>query len=102
MRFEVAGRGADMFEKNDSEDLKSAVRYALETTHAVAICPFHLNVVIRVGDDAAETHAVLRAKKLRGSDGRPWSEQALRREIKRQLGEAADHHCPFCSGSKYP
>ena len=91
-----------MSEKSHSEDLNSAVRYALETTHAVAVCPFHLDVVIRLGDDAAETHALMRAKNVRRSNGRPWNEQALRSEFKRQLGQAADHHCPLCSGSKYP
>lgn len=30
------------------DNLASAVRYALETTHAIAICPFHENVTVRV------------------------------------------------------
>jgi hypothetical protein len=37
----------------------------LATTRATAICPFHDNVTIRVGDDAAETHAYVRATKIR-------------------------------------
>jgi hypothetical protein len=89
-----------MSEKNHAEDLSSAVHYALETTHAIAACPFHLNVVIRVGDDASETHAFLRAKNLRRSNGKPWKEDSLRREFKRQLGEAADRYCPYCAGSR--
>lgn len=40
-----------------TDDLASVVRFALTTTRATAICPFHDNVTIRVGDDAAETHA---------------------------------------------
>jgi hypothetical protein len=40
-----------------TDDLASVVRYALTTARATAICPFHDNVTIRVGDDAAETHA---------------------------------------------
>ena len=39
---------------NYANNLDSAVRYALETTHAIAVCPFHSDVTIRVGDDAAE------------------------------------------------
>jgi hypothetical protein len=47
-----------------------AVRdYALTTARATAICPFHDNVTIRVGDDAAETHAYVRATKVFKSDG---------------------------------
>jgi hypothetical protein len=37
-----------------TEDLASVVRYALTTTRAIVICPFHDNVTIRVRDDAAE------------------------------------------------
>jgi len=91
-----------MSENNRLEELRSAVRYALDTTHAVAVCPFHLDVVIRVGDDAAETQAFLRAKNMRRSDGKPWKANALRRELKMQLAEAADHHCPLCAGLKNP
>jgi hypothetical protein len=50
---------------NDRADnLASAVRYALETTRATAVCPFHSNVTIRVDDDAAEGHAYGRASKI--------------------------------------
>ena len=45
-----------------ADDLTAAVRYALETTRATAACPFHWDVIIRVGDDAAENHAFERAK----------------------------------------
>ena len=33
------------------DDLSAAVRYALETTRATTVCPFHDEVIIRVGDD---------------------------------------------------
>jgi hypothetical protein len=46
-----------------TDDLGSVVRYAL-TTRATVICPFHDDVTIRVGDDAAETHAYIRATKV--------------------------------------
>ena len=46
-----------MFVDSWTDDLASVARYALTTTCATVICPFHDNVTIRVGDDAAETHA---------------------------------------------
>ena len=55
-----------------ADDLGSAVHYALETIHAIAICPFHLDLTIRIGDDAAESHAFARARKLVKSDGTTW------------------------------
>jgi hypothetical protein len=82
---------------NRTDDLASAVRYALETTRATAICPFHENVIIRVGDDDAEKHAYLRACNIVKSDGTTWEREVLREEIKRQLGDAADGTCPECA-----
>ena len=73
-----------------ADDLGSAVRYALETTHAIAVCPFHLDQTIRIGDDAAESHAFARARKLVKRDGTTWEGEALRKEFRRQLGNAAD------------
>lgn len=81
---------------NKFDDMTSAVHYALETTRAIAVCPFHLDVVIRVDDNAAETHAYRRAKNLQRIHEKPWNAEALRREFKRQLSEAADRHCPRC------
>jgi hypothetical protein len=78
------------------DDLASSVRHALETTRATAVCPFHANVTIRVGDDAAEGHAYGRARKIIKSDGATWEREALLGEISRQLGEAADRACPDC------
>jgi hypothetical protein len=80
-----------------TDDLASVVRYALTTARATAICPFHDNVTIRVGDDAAETHAYLRACNIVKSDGTTWEREVLREEIKRQLGDAADGTCPECA-----
>jgi hypothetical protein len=80
-----------------ADDLGSAVHYALETTHAIAICPFHLDLTIRIGDDAAESHAFARARKLVKSDGTTWEGDALRKEFGRQLGKAADRYCPHCA-----
>ena len=51
-----------------ADNLSSVVRYALETTRATTKCPFHINVTIRVGDDAAESHAMARARKIIRSD----------------------------------
>jgi hypothetical protein len=53
---------------NHADDLTAAVRHAVETTRATA-CPFHWDITIRVGDDAAETHAFERARKIIRSDG---------------------------------
>ncbi|MEH2671978.1 hypothetical protein DXU07_21955 [Bradyrhizobium elkanii] len=82
---------------SQTNDLRSAVHYALETTRAVAVCPFHLDVLVRVGDDAAENHAFARARKLIKCDGTTWEGEALRKEFERQLGKAADRYCPRCA-----
>jgi hypothetical protein len=79
---------------NYADDLGSAVHYALETTHAVAV---HLDLMIRIGVDAAESHAFARARKLVKSDGTTWEGEALRKEFGRQLGRAADRYCPHCA-----
>ena len=80
------------------DDLASVVRYALETTRATAVCPFHLTVTVRIGDDGAETHAYVRARRIRKSDGTTWDREVLLREFKRQLEDAADGVCPNCAG----
>jgi len=80
-----------------ADDLVATVRYALETTRAIAACPLHPDVMIRIGDDAAETHAFERAKRIVKSDGTTWKREALWKELRRQLGAAADGHCPQCS-----
>jgi len=85
-----------------ADDLSASVRYALETTRAVAACPFHPEVIIRVGNDAAESHAFERAKRIVKSDGTTWKSKALRNEISRQLGEAADRTCPRCTAPVDP
>jgi hypothetical protein len=82
---------------NHADDLTATVRYALETTRALAACPFHPNVMIRVGDDAAETHAYERAKRVVKGDGTSWKREALSEELERQLVEAADRVCPQCT-----
>ena len=81
---------------NHADDLTAVVRHALETTRATAACPFHWDVIIRVGDDAAESHAFERARKLIKSDGTKWASEVLREEFGRQLAEAADGQCPEC------
>jgi hypothetical protein len=56
-------------------------------------------VTIRIGDDAAESHAFERAKRIVKSDGRHWNGEALRKEFKHQLSKAADGQCPRYAGS---
>jgi hypothetical protein len=82
---------------NYANNLDTAVRYALETTRAIAGCPFHPDVTIRVGDDAAESHSYARTRNIIKSDGTKWRREVLIEEIKRQLGDAADGHCPQCA-----
>ena len=84
-----------------ADDLVSVVRYALTTTRATTICPFHDNVTIRVGDDAAEIRAYVRATKVIKSDGTTWEHEVLHKEIDRQLDEAADGVCPDCTAIKH-
>ena len=79
-----------------TDDLTAVVRYALETTPATTGCPFHHDVVVRLRDDAAQSHAFERAKRIVKSDGTEWDKDALRRELGRQLGAAADGRCPKC------
>jgi hypothetical protein len=86
--------------KNWTDDLASAVRYSLVTTRAIAVCPFHGNVTIRVGDDAAESHAHMRASKIVKSDSTTWGHEVLNEEISRQLSEATDEVCPECAAQQ--
>lgn len=81
-----------------ADDLSDVVRYALDTTRATTVCPFHSHVTIRVGDDAAESHALERARRIVKSDGTTWKVPSLREEFRRQLSEAADGQCPLCTG----
>jgi len=82
-----------------TDDLTAVVRYALETTRATTVCPFHRDVIVRIGDDAAESHAFERAKRIVRSDGTKWEKEALRMELGRQLGTAADGRCPKCDAT---
>jgi hypothetical protein len=84
----------------DPDNLCAVVRYALESTRATTVCPFHLDVTIRPRDDAAESHAWARARNIVKSDGTKWNVEALGREFKQQLGNAADGYCPQCAHDK--
>jgi hypothetical protein len=80
----------------DLDNLSAVVRYALESTRATAVCPFHLDVTVCVCDDAAERHAWARARNIVKSDGTKWKTEALREEFEQQLVKAADGCCPRC------
>ena len=54
-------------------------------------------IAIDEANDAAESHAFARARKLVKSDGTTWEGEALRKEFGRQLGKAADRYCPYCA-----
>ena len=77
-----------------TSDAKAVVREALMSTRAVTVCPFHPDVTIRIGDDAAETHA---SHRLTSIDDASWGHDARLVEMARQLGECADGVCPRCS-----
>jgi hypothetical protein len=79
-----------------ADNLQPAVRCTLLATRAMTVCPFHPDVTIRVGDDAAETHAFYRARNLVKSDGTEWNYTIVMEEIARQLADAADGVCPQC------
>ena len=68
-----------------------------ETTRATAVCPFHNEVIVRVGDDAAESHAFERAMRVVKSDGSTWDSEALSHELGCQLASAADGQFPRCA-----
>jgi hypothetical protein len=76
------------------ESVLSVLSGATPSTRAIAVCPFHLDPTIRIGEDAAESHAFARASKLVKSDGTTWLGEALRKEFGRQLSKAADGYCP--------
>jgi hypothetical protein len=78
----------------NADDLTQVVRYGLETTRATAACPFHRDVIIRIGDDAAESHAFERARRTVRGDGTNWPAEALRKELARRLGKAATSMSP--------
>jgi hypothetical protein len=82
----------------EAGNLEVEVRKALLTTRAIAVCPFHADVTIRVGDDAAETHAFYRTCNLVKNDGTGWDHKLLADEIGHQLAEATEGVCPRCSG----
>ena len=84
----------------ESGNLESAVRHALMTTHATAVCPFHPELTVRVGDDAAETHAFYRARNLVKCDSVGRDHDLLAEEFARQRDGAADRVCPHCSGKR--
>lgn len=77
-----------------TDDMKTVVREALMTTRAVVVCPFHPEVTIRIGDDAAETHAAHRLANIADAG---WDHDARLVEMARQLGDCADGVCPQCS-----
>ena len=79
------------------DHLRAVVRDALATTHATTTCPFHPDVTIRVGDDAAETHAFYRARNALRDKGANCDSAMLMSEIARQVSKAADRVCPKCS-----
>ena len=77
-----------------TDDTKTVVREALMSTRAVTVCPFHPEVTIRIGDDAAETHASHRLTNIADAS---WGHDDRLAEMARQLRDCADGVCPRCS-----
>ena len=79
-----------------ADHLTAVVRYALDTTRATIICPFHDEVIIRV---AMTPRRAMPSNALRESseamEGR--GKEIFREEFGRQLGAAADAYCPRCN-----
>ena len=90
-----------MLDASYNDNLQKLVCFALFTTHATTLCPFHPEVTNRVGDTAAETHAYYRAKNVIKSDGTSWDHEELMDEIARQLTDAADGVCPRCANLQH-
>ena len=90
-----------MLDASYNDNLQKLVCFALFTTHATTLCPFHPEVTIRVGDAAAETHAYYRARNVIKSDGTSWDHEELMDEIARQLTDAADGVCPRCANLQH-
>lgn len=86
----------------EPNDLSALVRHVLESTRATAICPFHLDVTVRVGDDAAETHALAAIRNMIKRDGTHWKAEVVREQINQQLRQAADRCCPLCANLSVP
>jgi len=86
-----------VLDATSNNNLEAVVRHALFTTRATVVCPFHPEVIIRVGDDAAETHACYRARNIIKSGGTSWEHEDLMDEIAHQLTDAADGACPRCA-----
>src|SRR5256885_840669 len=85
---------------SNENDLASVVRYALETTRATAVCPFHPTVTIRIGDDGAETHAYVRARRIRKNDGTAWDRTWDRSVWRRLLALCPSPPCCKVLGSR--
>lgn len=72
------------------DDLTAVVRYALETTRATAICPFHDDSIIRVGE-AMLTNA---PRASSAATGRPGREKLS--------GKRSVANLPFCPTRTMP
>lgn len=79
------------------DGLEASARHALATAKAIAVCPFHKEVTIRVGNQDAERHAYALATTILKSDGEPWKREDLMEAIKGELDAAADDGCPECA-----
>jgi len=73
-----------MYPTDAGESVVSAVRYALFSTRALIVCPLHCDQIIRVRDDAAESHAVARARNVFAEQAKAISDDELGKQFERQ------------------
>lgn len=78
------------------DDLEAAAFEALRRAKAIEVCPFHSDVVIRLGDDDAERHAYALATTILKREGEMWKREDLMPAIQDLLGAAADGVCAVC------
>ena len=79
------------------DELESAARIALGQARAIKVCPFHSDVIIRLGKVDAERHAYAIATNMLKNDGTMWLREDLMLAIKDALDMAADGECPHCA-----
>lgn len=76
------------------DDLTAVVRYALETTRATAICPFHDDSIIRVGDIPPRAMLTNAPRASSAATGRPGREKLS--------GKRSVANLPFCPTRTMP
>jgi hypothetical protein len=84
---------------NQVVSVEGVARHALVKAGAVEICPRHSDVIIRVGSEVKERHALALALSHLPTTGPEWREEdvvlAMKDDLERGAGE-----CPICAQLK--